>query len=516
MDYELKPNSFNTIFSEKKDVENEAEYTLSDYMPSVSRIVKTEAMLKITDKLVNSGKLDLSGEIVYTVLYTAENSGLLKCALFKEDFEEEYDMHTDTEKVANLCVFVKSVPIHATAKLVGQRTFAARSKFSLSAEVVDLSSDDFYVDERHAPECDIEYLRKDITASAMRVSENGRVNISESFEIDADMPEISDVVDAAAQVFVKSVSVSDDMVSVSAEMDFSCIYEAKGEDGGEYVSLSRTIAFGTQIEMPDVDAGWKIVCDIKLLSLTCDCTGDNFGEQRVIELNAAADIMPVAIKNTESSVIEDMYSTECNIVPKRQNVHITSLAETYTEKVAYSDRVRFELRGISDIISSSLNINFGNPEISQGEVFIPAKGILSILGMKENGDMDARSSQISIRIKETNISPLLFENKPRWINFCTVCHHECSISNGELVLDLVIAENLAALCEQTAQVITDHEKDGDAIKNTKKCSFVLYYPEKGESVWKVAKDHGVSCERVCAENGIDGKTFDGKKTVVLR
>ncbi|MBE6570966.1 MAG: DUF3794 domain-containing protein [Ruminococcaceae bacterium] len=516
MDYELKPNSFNTIFSEKKDVENEAEYTLSDYMPSVSRIVKTEAKLNITDKLVNAGKLDISGEIVYTVLYTAENSGLLKCALFKEDFDEQYDMRTDTENVGNLCVFVKSVPIHATSKLVGQRTFAARSKFSLAVEVVDMSAGDFYIDERHAPECDVEYLRKDITASALRVAENGRVDISESFEIDADMPEISDIVDADAQVFVKSVSVSEDMVSVSAEMEFTCIYEARGENGGEYVSLSKTITFGTQIEMPDVDAGWKAVCDIKLLSLTCDCTGDNFGEQRVIEINAAADIMPVALKNTESTVIEDMYSTECEIIQKRQNVHITSLADIYTETVAYSDRVRFELRGISDIISSSLDINFGNPELSQGEVVIPAKGILSILGMKENGDTDARSSQISIRIKDGNIPPELFENKLRWINFCTVCHHECSISNGELVLDIKINENLAALYEETAQVITDHEKAGESAKNTKKCSFVLYYPENGESVWKVAKDHGVSCERVCAENDIDGKTFDGKKTVVLR
>ncbi len=515
MDYELKPSAFNTVFTERKDMENEAEYTLSDYMPNILRIVKTEARLKVKDKRVENGKTELFGEIVYTVLYVAENSGLLKCVVFREDFEESFDMHTDTGG-ENLFVSLKSAPLHATSKLEGQRTLAARSKFSLCVDVVDMSTEDFYIDERKAFECDIEYLRKDIDAAAVKIAENSHHNIDESFELDADMPEIADIVDARGSVCVKHISISDDMAEVTAEMTLTCLYEAKNAQGGEYVSLEKSFPFKAEVEVPDADGTWNAIADIKLVSLSCDSSVDNFGEQRVIDINAAADITVAVIKNTKSTVFEDMYSTECRILPKRENVHIYTLADTYADTVEYSDRVRFELRGITDIISSSLSLSFSNPELSEGEVYIPARGILSVLGMKENGETDARSAQISLRIREGNIPQSLFENKLRWINFCTVCRHECAISGGELELSMWMSESLAAIIEETAQVITDYEKSEEHEHMVKKCSFTLYYPEKGESVWKVAKEHGVSCERVCAENGISGSCFDGSKPIVLR
>ncbi len=515
MDYELKPSAFNTVFSGKTDAENEAQYTLSDYMPNVSRIVKTEARLVVKDKRVENGKVQLFGDIVYTILYVAENSGLLKCVVFKEDFEESFDMRVDTE-AENLFVSVKSAPLHATSKLEGQRTIAARSKFSLCVDVIDVSTEDFYIDERQAPECNVEYLRKDIRAAAVKIAENSLGNIDESFEIDAGMPEIADIVDARGSVCVKHISISDDMAEVTAEMTLNCLYEAKNQQGGEYVSLEKAFPFKTEVELPGVDGTWEAVAGIKLVSLSCDFSADNFGEQRVIEVNAAADITAAAIKNTQSTVFEDMYSTECCIVPQKENVHTYTLADTYTDTVEYSDRVRFELRGITDIISSSLSLSFSNPELSEGAVYIPARGMLSVLGIKENGETDARSSQISVKIRQENIPQELFENKLRWINFCNICRHECNISNGELVLSMWLSESLAAIIEENVQVITGYEKSPESSKNEKKCSFTLYYPEKGESVWKVAKEHGVSCERVCAENGIDGKSFDGKKTVILR
>lgn len=513
MDHELKPISLTTVFSEKSDVENNAEYTLSEYMPNIAKIVKAEAILTITEKNVRDGRIELYGEIVYTILYTAENSGLLKSVVFRENFEKNYDLRDiDGE---NVYIFVKSMPIHAAAKAQDARTLAVRSRFSLSTELYDMSTKNFFVDEHRNAECDVEYLRKQVDCTAARITETAGQSINESFEIDAGMAEISDIVDVRALVCVKNVSVSDGKVVVAAEMTLNCLYEAKVDDGGEYVSLEKTFPFKVDVDIPDVDGTWSAIADVKLLSVSCDSSADNFGEMRVIDASASVQIAVAAMKNTQSTLFEDVYCTNCPIVPKKETVHIYSLVDTYTGLIEHTEKLRFELRGISDIISCSLCICFSNPEISEGAVVLPARGILNILGMKETGEIDSRSSQVSLRLPESSIPESLFGQKIKWFNFSSVCRHECEILGGELVLKLWINESLAAIKEESVSVVTEYDK-GEEKENCKKHSFVIYYPEKGESAWSVAKEHGVSCNRMCAENGISGDVIERTKPIILR
>ncbi len=518
MENNLNPTAFDIVFAEKSDIENNAEYTLSEYMQNISHIVKTDAKIKITDKEIFPGKISVSGEVVYDVLYVAENSGKLKCVVFKKDFLKELAVKNDLyDNADSLYVAVKISPANASAKLSDARNITAHSKFSLYCEVVDMSDRIFCLDDTFVPDCTTEYLRKDLDAAVIRISDRNFHNISESFEIDGEMPEISDIIDASADVCVKNIVRSEGLCKVDAEMTFNCLYEAKNGDDSEYVSLERAIPFSVELESDESDSSWSAVGDIKLVSLSADSSADNFGEQKVIDVNAGVEITLALFKNSPCTIIEDMYSTECCIEPDRKNVKFVGFENTYNDIIDYTDRIHFDLHSIVDIISSSLRLSFGNPEFSDGRVYIPARGVLGILGLKENGEADARTSQITLRIPAENISPEIFDKKLRWLNYTSVCHHECSLASGELVLHLGISENLAAFIEESENAVLGYEKsEDDSNRKNKKCGFTVYFPEKGESVWNAAKTHFVSCERLKAENAIEGDSFDGKKAIVMR
>ena len=516
MENNLSPTSFDVLFAEKCDIENNTEYTLSEYMPNISHIIRTEAKIKITEKEITPEKISISGEIVYTVLYVSENGGKLRCTVFKDEFIKDIFPKTDINaENMRTYISVKTTPISTLSRLSGQRSISSRSKFLLICEVIDLSDGTYCIDSSSPAECNTEYLRKDIRNAAVRIYDENYHNISENFETDADMPEISDIIDACGNVCIKNIVRSEGMCKVTAELTFNCLYEGKNGENSEYVSLERAIPFDVEIEAPDADSSWNAIADIKLRSLSVDSSSDNFGEQRVIEVSAGTDITLALMKNTDCTVIEDVYSTECYIVPEIKNVKTEMFEKTYNGTLDYSDRIHFELHPIIDIISSNLRLSFGNPEFSEGRVFVPARGTLSVLGLKENGEVDARTSQVNLRIPDNNIPTELFDRKLRWLNFTSVCRHECELSNGELLLHLFVAENCAAFSEDSINAVVGYEKN-DAKEDCEKCSFTVYYPQSGESVWNVAKAHSVSCAKLRADNKIESDSFDGRKAVVLR
>lgn len=522
MELTQKADLFDTVYADRCDMDHETEYALSEYMPNIQKIVKTDAKIKILDKTTDHDGVTVEGEVVYTVLYISENTGRLKCAVFKEDCSKRFDFPAgETVEAEGTYAYVRADPLFSSAKIAGQRRIAARSKFALSCTVYKITGADGGIEENEAadddlPECGIEYLRRDITSAELRISEGNPVNLAEEIKIDDDLPEISDIISAEASVCVKNISHTDGMAEVSGELTFRCLYETKNGEAStsEYVSLERMLPFRTEVLLPETDYSWKLIAEASLTALSADTASDNYGEQKIVEVGAGVDVCVKAFRNRTLTVCTDMYATTGRVTPQRQNIRNVSLADCWNGTCDFADRIRFELHGITEIASTSIRLIFSNPELSDGTVTLPARGTLCVLGMKENGEIDAQSAPLNLRIPVDCIPPSLFSGKLRWFNLSTVCRHECEILNGELMLRLWVNLSCAALNEETMEIVCGYEKDGEA-GACAKSGFTLYYPQAGESVWNVAKDHAVSCRKLRTENGVEGEFFDGKKAVLL-
>lgn len=501
---------------EKSDLENFSEYSLSEYMPGIQRIVRTDANVRIGDKVFTEDGVNILGEVIYTVLYISDPEGVLTSCIFREDFEKHVDFRNISEYDEN-CLFVnaKFLPVSFSAKASGARKISARSKFAMNCEIYNNCNDIpaiEYADDSY--DCETEQLSRELTTASMMFFDNARVSLTEEISVDEGMPEISNIISADAHICIRSVVCSDDHADIAGDMTFNCLYESKKAEDLEYVCMERILPFKTEADVQGIDGSWSVMADCTLTSLSADAVTDNYGEQKNIQVGFSGDIYISAFKNNNRTVYTDIYSTECGIEPLMCSVKNYYLMSVYREQLNFEDKVRFDLRGISDIVSSTLKIGFGTPEVSDGAVVIPAKGTLSILGTKENGTVEAQVSPVNIKIRADGIPLNIASSKIKWINACSLCRYECVPAGGDLMLYLTVNCNLAALSEETVEAVCGYEKTETRDKKGT-CGFTLYYPSEGESVWSVAKSHAVSCERLRAENGIDGDRFDGKKAVIL-
>ncbi len=516
MDTKYSNSYFDIALNEKTEVSQNSEFKLTEYMQGIKRIVKSVADVRILEKLISDNSVIVGGETVYNVLYISEGNGLLKNVSFKEPFEVRFDKDIPFDDSAEYHINVKTSAVNVSSKSSGQRHISVKSRFTLYCEVLCVSPSEFCSTQDYASDCNIETLKKDISLSRIEFCEGARCDISEEIKLDEGAPEIAEIISHKASISINNVEISDGMLKIRGKVLLDLLYEAGLADGVEYVSMNKYVPFETEVDMPSVDSSYKALVDAHIEADSVSTSTDNYGEQKVVDFSAYVIFDVMAVQNKDCRVVIDMYSVKECIVPVREKKRVYSLINSYSTETEYSDTVRIDLRGITDIVYCDVKLSFSNPEATEGDVYLPAKGYLYILGVKENGEAEAQSAVLNLRIPLRNIPPEAISPKSKWISNTYIDSYEYDLSGGELSLKIETDGSTILLCEENLDVITGYETSDTCGNHALKSGFSLYYPQKGESVWNVAKAHGISYERFKKENSINSSNFESAYPVVLR
>ena len=382
-------------------------------------------------------------------------------------------------------------------------------------EVYSIKASDICTDDETSS-CETESLRRNIVKAQIEIVDGISKDISGEISIDDGAPEVSEIVCYDTGVCIDTTEVSDGIVKIRGKVSIECLYESREGDLTEYVSMEKDVPFEAEADVPCIENGWKVCVNAVVDTSSLNAVSDNYGEQRILEFSVSLIMKLTAAKNNDCVVITDMYSTNKLLIPYRETKRIYSLVDAYSTETEYKDRVRIDLRGITDIISCKLDVYFGPPDFADGTCFIPAKGTLVVLGVKENGEIDSQSAVLNMRMPIQNIPSELFASKLKWIGDTYLCDSECMISGGELEMLIRTDGKVLALLEDNVEVVTGFDLSDLSCDSSKKSGFSIFYPQKNENVWNVAKAHGVSYDRVKKENSIVNQVFDSDTPVILR
>lgn len=513
MDTKCTNSYFETVFSDRREISSSAEYTLTEYMQGVKRIVRTSSFVRILEKVINDGYVTVAGEVVYSVLYIGDNTGLLKNISFKEPFETRFDKQLDVDSDDVFHIFVKTSPVVSTARNTGSRLITAKGKFTLVCDVLKVNESDFCMDFAEEV-CGIETLKEVIDTAQLLVSKKASVDISEEIKLDSDAPEINEFICSEISVCTFSHEISDGVCKVKGKVNLKWLYESRSDEDAQYISAENEFPFESEVEVPCIDSEWTVNVNARADSVNINPLTDDYGEQRIIDFSAIVELSVTAIKNNKCTIVKDMYSTSDSIVPQKSKRRMFSLVGAYDTDAIYRDKIHMDLRGITEILSDSLELSFTQPEFSDGEAYIQAKGILNILGVRENGELESQSSGVNMKIP-VNVPEEIFINKLKWFCDTHVCTYGIVLSGGELHITVNMQGKAIALKEEYIEMVDGYEKSENQCENTLS-GFSLYYPQKGESIWNIAKNHRVSYKKFKAENDIHGTDFEKETPVILR
>ncbi len=472
------------LFDRTVNTECNNDYTLPDYMCEIRRVLGVEAHVLPPAKYVGSYEAELGGTVEYQVLYVGADGRLYSAPLASEyalrvplETSDELDMGEGVTCLAD--VAAESV----TARVSGPRRLSVRARLCAHVCCLGICTPELDMQGETPPQS-LQRMEQEVEQHmAFVCTAEEPIHLQDSMELgEGDNVR---VVSAKASVVIPNSSCENGRVRLVGEAVLSLLL-CREESGTVYCE-ERRIPLQTDVACDEAEDGCqcRVLAHVKELSVTVE-------EGRVSsELTVECEIR--IRRPMRATYTADIYSTEhqseCSYRTYRLSVPAAILGET----VKQEHSVSLSELGIAE-----------NAEIVCAEA-------LPILTHWENGGLCGTVRYTLVTLCDGEYStaecavPLCVPAEEAEVSgfFATALPMtaQATVQGEEIVICSELFVNAELLTEQVVRGVSEVRFGEKLAKQGHE--LIICYPEKGDTLWTVAKRYSVPISRIMGAEADD-------------
>lgn len=511
---------YKKVFSEKNEKNIICEVNLPEYLPNVTKIIKISTIPVITEKRSEKDSISFVGHILFSVVYLSDFKDRLKSASFSANFNHEFQTHGISEADNDSAFIDKTVSItDEKAQIITSRKLELSCKATISVTAIAMKKNEL---PKATDNTDIKRLTDETETVKICKLQDCEFSINENISLEEGMPQIREIVFSECTLCVKSAEISENELHFSGVACFNCFYlGGNGHEDEQYISFSKDIPFSTSTQngtLNDVPPETFVLCCGNITEVNAVPIQDNYGETGICSVSCNAKISPKLYIPIKSEICKDAFSTKNECECEIKEISYDTLAEKIDENIIVSENVRAALGNITDIVFQSVNITVLSAEYADTIPVFDMKATLKLCGTNEQGMLESINTVFNFKTSAHGRSLLPNRNeKHRFDAYAEVSSCQCKIENGEINCNLNLKLKAAVIAEKSISAITSIKTDDSCEFSRDKSEYVIYYPEKSDTVWSTAKKYKVSPEALLAVNGIKSTEceFGEKRAIVI-
>lgn len=462
-------------------VECGGEFILPDYMPSVRKVLRIEAVALPPAKYVGGGSVQMSGEVLHTLIYMGED-GEAGATVLPSKYEFSVSKDGDAFGDVTSSVEVEGINYRITAP----RKLNIRTR--LSAKPYRIENEDINVDIKNASLSELNRLYGSLSCLKTVNLHSTDAEVTDTLSIGN--AKENKLLWCGATAAVTDAKAASGGVNIRGEI----IAKVLVNSDGNIKMYTKKLPFDEFVE-GEVSRG-DAVCAAAHVIAT-EAIKENEGEA---ELTVSLFIEALADSNEEITVLKDAFSTEYEtkneykMVKSQKHAKIENCVHTVGASIAAATA------GIQEnqtVIDTSGRAVLEEVSASNGKITVRGRCELSSLLFGENEYSSATysvpfsistdcdtSDDMSIRANVALVMPRV------------------RIEGENLVCDMDISLVLRAIKQVSEDIVCTVECDKTKQKVKINYPLCLIYPN-GESIWELAKKYSVSPESLINVNSLD-------------
>lgn len=488
---EYKPICFyenSQSFCENFDLD--FQENLPQYLDDIERIVKCSIECAVTNYSIHDNKLNIHGKASITLCYVNNE----ECALsttFEEDFSKSVDIKSnDKPSFANVKLRCK----YSNFRLINQRRIDVCA--SLCADICIYSS----IETRCLTNCKNSFVKESkLDFLETRDAGTSNLDFDETVILSADS-QIKNIVNSYVTCFLDDVKIVKEKMLVKLNVQASIVYLNDDNCIEKYIhkfSLSKII------DVKDFDGESKAFVNCCVSSIYLKTLSNEDNALNKIEIISNIAINYCLISQKQENVITDSYLPHYDT-----NSDLTKIT-LKSNPIFYSDSRTDELMFTSEKnIIEVLDIKPVISECVVSESVIKANVLLSVLFYDDNSRLCSfeESQELSILLNDykccgdSNINIISFDYILKGSNEIALrlnysyTAYLYEIKNVEFLTDIYLGE----------------EKEDLNIPE-----LTLYFADKGEDVWNIAKKFSTDMSLIMRENSLSTETIENKMVLLV-
>lgn len=474
----------------------ENEVVLPDYYPEIQRILHSDASVTVRSRTARGEKYTAEGAVEFRILYLGEN-GQVAAVRQQVPFGYTFDgrgtdlseswLHATSDFVSVRALSPNKLHMKATVKL----TLTVRRK----TDVALIAADD----------ADKEYLEHTVSVCRMLDTVEKPLRLSDEIDVGS-LPGIRDILQYDITFAQSEYKLLSSKVIVKAEMLMRVAYT---DETGRIVSLEQRVPVSQIADTRELtdDTVCHFTFDVTESRLTARENAD--GDAKLIAYDLEVTVTTRLYRNEERTVVSDAFSTRCETectVTEGMLESVQPVHGSFTEKLRMeTDRVE----EVSAVTAEPQILNYA---------FDPEKKMLILSGTWRCTALCRDTDHDVICVEKTTPFSVEFplSDGVRAVR----CDCRTAVTGLRFTSDgNGIEAQVDYVCDgvlflSTSCPILREIKDG-APRESHHAGLILYYAEKGENLWDIAKKYTCSRAVICRTNGLECDALDENKMLII-
>ncbi|MBQ9742828.1 MAG: DUF3794 domain-containing protein [Ruminococcus sp.] len=505
MDYVLKSRSLTTssnILDTVSQQPVDLDFTLPDYLADVETILKTDLDTKIYTRSLSAGQLRIDGASVVTVLYLDSDRKALRVCEQTLPFSATIPVSSEC---SDYVIFATAKPEYLNCRALSPRRLSVHGAFSLHTKITCKKPEDIFEEtsdqtlQTKQTSC-TSYELNDLSQEVFSVTEAVALNAKSMVE--------SIVYSRVAAQVTECRNVAGKTV-IKGEMTLHMLYitdNATGEcDRFVYVfPFSHTMDSGT------TDSNCSCV-QLSVLSSEVILKSEPLSTEPVIALDCKLCATVSEYVAQQLNFVTDVYSTSCVVEPTLENITLCTDVHPLSAGVVSKSGVDLGDKTIQKIIDIFCDDTSATADLEDSSIRFEGQSNLSILGITDEGEITCIRRQVDFSHTE-NLTSEFNSIEDVEADVTSLSYRLGADNNMEVRLELRITSCLRSLVE-ARQVVSVNSVSDELSEDM--CALTLYYADKGESVWEIARHFHASVESIIDENSLEEDTLPESRMLVI-
>ena len=449
---------------------------LPDYCPDMLRVLKCCVNPIISNTQVRGTSLDIEGLAEISVYYIGSVDGV-----YKADYKVPFTRNIELRKTCEECsVNTSSSVVYVNCRAVNQRRLDIRGAIEICVQCIAFNDEGIVTDAS----ADALHLLKEKLSIYKPIPDIAvQIRTNENIEELYGKPPIKDILRSEAISKIIDSTAENGKIIIKGEISLYIFY--RSEDGS-YDRMEFSLPLNSIINSEYITADTKYTLFDKTLMCKCEPNGNT------IEADIVTEIKCCMRSAFETDICKDCFSTKYKCDFEKNPIKTIVYEDTISKSILCRESIDApeDIKNILDIRCEPAKINIDNGNLNLK---------FNICVLTVTNEDEIFYFEKTLEASEPLLAPS--ENVILTPAYKILSCDYNIISDRSIELRIEIEFKSTIYKENTIETISEIKLDTTSEpENPIKKGLYIYYPDKKENVWDIAKKYNTSPETIREEN----------------
>ena len=479
-------------FETTSELTLEADLNLPDYCPEIQRVLKCCVTPHITSVYNTSGRITASGNAEIKLIYVGDNG---KIAAFEQNYPvEKICEHSNLS--SDCAVSVRINNDYVNCRAVNSRRVDVRAMLTFIFNAQKKREENILC---FADGAGVQTVEECCSLASLTGVCEKMFSLNEVIEIAKERNPVLQILNVSSFAVATEIKVINNKALIRGECRVKIYYISENENSVENIEHSMPIS--QIIEMEGVDENSLTALNLRVCSTQALTKVDSSGDMKLIDISVSVNAEMTAFEEERITFIKDTYSTEYELQTLNKSFELLCFNDSFN--ISFTNKVVLESIGVSVecvLCAWCTDLKYSFITKDKKCFFVGTYGA-NVIYRDAEGKTDIIQKTVdfeyNIKTKEACERNICFGNAVITGCVCNVAADSRLDFKTEIDISGIVLSTSVIKYISKIEVLESSPKKSDT------AALTVYFSEKGEKLWDIARVYNTTVQAISEENEIN-------------